>query len=54
MEVIRIYLKRCNLSKDVAEDILEWPNRIHVADPNVVGTSFAERRKKKKKKRERN
>ena len=40
MEVIRIDLKKCNLSKDLAQDRLEWRNKIHVADPNIVGTTI--------------
>ena len=37
MEVVRIDLMKCKLSKDLAKDRLEWKNIIHVADPNIVG-----------------
>ena len=33
MEVLRINLKKCNLSEDMARDRSEWRNRIHVVDP---------------------
>ena len=35
-EVVRIDLKKCNLSKDLAKDRVEWQNRIHVVDPNII------------------
>ena len=38
MEVLRIDLRKCNLSEDLAQDRLEWRNKIHVIDPNIVGT----------------
>ena len=33
MEVVKIHLKKYNLSKDLAQDRSGWRNRIHVADP---------------------
>ena len=38
MKVIRIDLKKGNLSKDLTSSRLEWTNIIHVADPNIDGT----------------
>lgn len=35
--VVKIDLKKCNLSKDLAQDRLEWKNITHVADPNILG-----------------
>ena len=40
MEVVKIDLKKCNLSKDLAQASSEWRNKIHVADPNIVGQGF--------------
>ena len=40
MEVVTIDLKKCNLSRELAPDRLEWRNRIHIANPNIVGTRF--------------
>ena len=40
MEVVRIDLQKCNLFEDLAHDRLEWRNKIHVADPNIVETRF--------------
>ena len=37
MEVVIIDLK-CNLSEDLVQDRLEWGNKIHVDDPNIVRT----------------
>jgi hypothetical protein len=37
MEVINSDLKKLHLSKDLAQNRTEWRNRIHVADPNMVG-----------------
>ena len=37
MEIVKIDLKKYNLSEDLARDRSEWRNRIHVADPNIVG-----------------
>ena len=37
MEVVWIDMEKCNLSEDLAQDRLEWRNRIHVANPNIVG-----------------
>ena len=34
----KIDMKKCNFSKDLAQDRSDWRNRIHVADPNIVGT----------------
>ena len=38
MEVVSINLKKCDLFEDLAQNILEWKNGIHVADPSIVGT----------------
>ena len=38
MEVVKIDMKKYNLSKDLAHDGSEWRNRIHAADSNIVGT----------------
>ena len=38
MNVVKIDLKMCNLSEDLARDRLEWKAIIHVADTNIVGT----------------
>lgn len=35
IKVVGIDLKKCNLFADLAQDRLEWQNRI--ADPNIVG-----------------
>ena len=37
MEVINSDLKKFHLSKDLTQNRTEWRNRIHVADPNMVG-----------------
>ena len=37
-EVVRLDLKKCNLSEDLAPDRSEWRNIIHVEDPNIDGT----------------
>ena len=37
MEIVKIDMKY-GLSEDLAWDRSEWRNRIHVADPNLVGT----------------
>lgn len=41
MEVVKIDLKRSNLSEDLAYDRSEWGNRIHITDPNIVGTKLS-------------
>lgn len=33
-EVVKLYLKKCNLSKNLIKDSSEWRNEIHVASPN--------------------
>ena len=38
MEVVKIDMKKCSLSEDLAQDRSEWRNRIRVADLNIVGT----------------
>ena len=38
MEIVIIDLKKCNPSKDLVYDKSEWRNKIHAADPNIVGT----------------
>ena len=36
IEVVKIDLKKCNLSENLVHDRSEWKNRIHVADLNIV------------------
>ena len=43
MEVVKINIKKCKLSKDLAKDRLEWRNKIRVTDPNIVGTRVSSR-----------
>ena len=38
MLVVTTDLKKCDLSKALAQDRLECRNIIHVASPNIVGT----------------
>ena len=38
MEVVKIDLKKCNLSEDLAQDRSKWRNIIHIANPNIVRT----------------
>ena len=38
LEAAWIDLKKCNLFEDLAQDRLEWRNKIYVANPNIVGT----------------
>ena len=38
MEVVKIDMKKYNLSEDLGQDRSEWRNRICAADPNIVGT----------------
>ena len=38
MNVVKINIKKCNLSENLAQDSLEWRNEIYIADPNIVGT----------------
>ena len=38
MGAITIDLKNCNLSEDLVQDRPKSKNKIHMADPNVVGT----------------
>ena len=33
MELVKMDMKKCNLSEDLSQDRLEWRNEIHVADP---------------------
>ena len=40
MEVVKISLKKYNLSDDLAKDRLGWRNRTHVADPTIIGIRF--------------
>ena len=40
MEVVRIDLKKYNLSKDFANERLEWKNRIHIANLKIVRTKL--------------
>ena len=37
-KIVKIDLNKCNLSKDLAQDRLEWRNKIRVGDPKIVGT----------------
>ena len=37
MEVVKIDLKKCNLSEDLAQNRSEWRNRIHIANPTYLG-----------------
>jgi len=37
MDVVNQDLKTLNLSKTLIFDRKEWKERIHVADPNIVG-----------------
>ena len=39
MEIVKIDLKMCNLSEDLAQDRSEWRNKIHVVDHNTGGTN---------------
>lgn len=34
------YDKSCNLFKNLAQSRVEWPNRIHVAKPNITGAEL--------------
>lgn len=36
--MVRMDMKNCNLSKDLAPNRLESRSRIHVVDPNIIGT----------------
>ena len=38
MGVVKIDMKKCNLSEDFAQDRSKWRNRIRLANPNIVGT----------------
>ena len=38
MEVVKIDMKKYNLSEDLARDRSKWRNRIRVANSNIVGT----------------
>ena len=38
MDVVQIYMKKCNLSEDLAEDRSQRRNEIRIADPNIVET----------------
>lgn len=37
-EVIGIDMKKCNPSKDLGYDRLEWRNKIHLVNTNIVRT----------------
>ena len=37
-DVIKMNIRKCNLSENLAQDRSEWRNKIRVADPNIVGT----------------
>ena len=38
MEVVMFDMQKRNLSEDLGYDRPEWRNKIHVTDPNIVGT----------------
>ena len=38
MKVVKIDMKKCNLAEYLAQDRLEWRNKIRIADLNIVGT----------------
>ena len=38
MEVVKIDMKKCNLSKDLAKDRSNERNKIHIAEPNIIRT----------------
>ena len=38
MKVVKIDIKKCNLSEDLTQNRLEWRNKISVADSNIVVT----------------
>lgn len=40
LDVFRIDLKKCNLSKSLALDKSYWKTRTHVINSNIVGTGF--------------
>lgn len=40
MEVLWLDLKKCNLYEDLAQDRLEWRNKIHGANPNIVDDGY--------------
>ena len=40
MDVVKITMKKCNLSKDLTKDKSKWRNRISIADPNILGQGF--------------
>lgn len=40
MEVVRLDLRKYNLSKDLAQDRLGWRNKIHIASPTWLRQSF--------------
>ena len=38
IKVVKLDMKRRNLSEDLAQDRSKWKNIIHVDDPNIVET----------------
>jgi hypothetical protein len=36
MKVVKINMKKCNLSENLAQDRSEWRNRIRAADPKIM------------------
>ena len=40
MEVVRIDLEKCYLFDDLSWDRLEWRNKIHIVEPNIVVIGF--------------
>ena len=37
---LKIDMKKCNFSEDLAQDRSEWRNKIRVVDPSIVGVIF--------------
>lgn len=37
---VKVDLKICNLSKDIAQARSKWRNKIHAADPTRIGQGF--------------
>lgn len=40
IKVVRLDLKKCNLSEDLAQDRSEWKNRVYVVNPNKIEKGF--------------
>lgn len=37
LEVVTVYLNKCNLFEDLAQDRLQWRNIIRIANPTQLG-----------------